>query len=116
MDASVAIYVSLISASAALLGAAIGQLGPFLQTRTAARTERMKQIVQLAIEDHKLALEQGRHDTQQGGRFHVAPLVARLQYHEAVLDAIERRELDNATLQQIRVRSQEIFELTQSEP
>ena len=106
MDASVAIYVSLISASAALLGAAIG---PFLQTRTAARTERMKQIVQLAIEGHKSALEQARHDTPQGGRFHVAPLVARLQYREAVLDAIERGELDNATLQQIRVRSQEIF-------
>jgi hypothetical protein len=107
------VYVALITAGAALLGAAIGQLGPWLQTRTAARTERMKQIVQLAIEDHKSALEQGRHE---GGTFHAAPLVARLQYHEAVLDAIERGQLDNATLQRIRARSQEIFELTQSEP
>lgn len=55
------VYVALITAGAALMGAAIGQLGRFLQTRTAARTERMKQIVQLAIEDHNLALEQGRH-------------------------------------------------------
>ncbi len=47
IDASVAIYVALIWAGAALLGATIGQLGPFLQTRTAARTERTKQIVQL---------------------------------------------------------------------
>jgi hypothetical protein len=108
-----AIYVALISAGAALLGAAIG---PFYQTRTAARTERMKQLVQLATEDHKSALEQARHDTQQGGRFRVAPLVARLQYHAAVLDAIERDRLDDATLQQIRLRSQEIVELTQSEP
>jgi uncharacterized membrane-anchored protein YhcB (DUF1043 family) len=50
--------VALITAVAALAGAAIGQLGPFLQTRT----ERMKQIVQLAIEDHKSALDQGRHE------------------------------------------------------
>jgi hypothetical protein len=97
------------------VGAAIGQLGPFLQTRTAARTERMKQIVQLAIEDHKSALEQGRHQTLKGGKFHAAPLVARLQYHNAVLDAIERGQLDNATLQRIRARSKEIFDLTESE-
>jgi hypothetical protein len=114
-----AIYV-LISAGAALCGAAIGQLGAYLQTRlqtrTAARTEHQKKIVQLAIEDHKSALEQARHDTQQGGRFRVAPLVARLQYYSGVLDAIGRGELDNATLQKLRARSQEIFELTQSEP
>ena len=108
--------VALIAAGAALIGAAIGQLGPFLQTRTAARTERMKQIVQLAIEDHKSGLEEGRHATQKGGKFHVAPLVARLQYHEAVLDAIERGQLDNATFQRIRARSKELDELTQSEP
>jgi hypothetical protein len=111
------VYVALITAGAALMGAAIGQLGPFLQTRTAARTERMKQIVQLAIEDHKSALEQGRHQqTLEGGKFHVAPLVARLQYHAAVLDAIERDRLDNPTLQRIRAKSKEIFELTRSEP
>jgi hypothetical protein len=111
-----AVVVALITALAPLMGAAIGQLGPFLQTRTAARTERMKQIVQLAIEDHKSALEQGRHETLKGGKFHVAPLVVKLQYHEAVLDAIERGQLDNATLQRIRAKSKEIFELTQSEP
>jgi hypothetical protein len=108
--------VPLITAGAALGGAAIGQLGPFLQTRTAARTERMKQIVQLAIEDLKSALEQARHEqTLKGGKFHVTPLVTRLQYHKAVLDAIERGQLDNATLQEIRARSKEIDELTQSE-
>jgi hypothetical protein len=67
----------------------------FLQTRTATRTERMKQIVQLAIEDRRSALEQGRRETLKGGKVHVAPLVAYLQYHEAVLRAIERGELDN---------------------
>jgi hypothetical protein len=109
--------VALIAAGAALIGAAIGQLGPFLQTRTAARTERMKQIVQLAIEDHKSALEQARHEqTLKGGKFHVAPLVPRLPYYGAVLDAIERGQLDNATFQRIRARSKELDELTQSEP
>jgi hypothetical protein len=107
--------VALITAVAALAGAAIGQLGPFLQTRTAARTERMKQIVQLAIEDHKSALEQGRHETLKGGKFQAAPMVVKLQYYEAVLDAIERGQLDNATLQRIRAKSKEIFELTLSE-
>jgi hypothetical protein len=111
-----AVWVALITASAALGGAAIGLVGPFLQTRTAARTERTKQIVQLAIEDHKSALEQVRHETQKGGKFHVAPLVVRLQYHEAVLDAIERDQLDNATLQRIRARSKELDELIQREP
>lgn len=106
-----AVWVALIAAGAALLGATIGQLGPFLQTRTAARTERQKQIVQLSIEDLKLALEQGRHATLQGGKIYVAPLVVRLEYYRAVLDAIERGPLDNATLQRIRARSKELFEL-----
>jgi hypothetical protein len=112
IDASVAIYVALISAGAALLGAAIGQLGPFLQTRTAARTERTKQIVQLAIEDLKVALEQARRTTPPGGTSRVAPLVARLDYYEAALDAIERGRFDDATLQRIRARSREIVEQT----
>jgi hypothetical protein len=115
MDATV--VVGLFTLVGALGGAAIGILGTYLQTRTAARTERMKQIVQLAIEDHKSALEQGRHQqTLEGGKFHVAPLVARLQYHAAVLDAIERGQLDKAKLQRIRAESKEFFELTQSEP
>jgi hypothetical protein len=114
--ALIAAGAAIIAAVAALMGVVIGQLGLFLQTRTVARTERMKQIVQLAIEDLKLALEQGRHDTQQGGKVHVAPLVVRLHYHEAVLDAIERGRLDKATLQRIRAESKEFFELTESEP
>jgi hypothetical protein len=99
----------------ALGGAVIGIISTWLQTRTAARTERVKQIVQLAIEDHKSALEEGRHATQKGGKFHVAPLVPRLQYYGAVLDAIERGQLDKATFQRIRAQSKELDELTQSE-
>jgi hypothetical protein len=101
----------------AAVGAAIGVLGPWLQTRTAARTERMKQIVQLAIEDHKSGLEQARHQqTLNGGKIYIAPLVPRLQYHAAVLDAIDRGKLDKAKLQQIRAESKELDELTRSEP
>jgi uncharacterized membrane-anchored protein YhcB (DUF1043 family) len=83
MDAAIAALLGTV------IGAAIGVIGPILQTRTTARAERMKQIVQLAIEDHKAALEQGRHQTLKGGELHVAPLVVKLQYHAAVLDAIE---------------------------
>jgi hypothetical protein len=111
----------LAAALGGAIGAAIGAVGSnvamLLQTRTAARTERTKQIVQLAIEDLKLALEQARHDTRQGGTFHVAPLAARLQYHEAVLSAIEEKgKLDIPTLQQIRKMSQEIDEVTRTPP
>jgi hypothetical protein len=110
------VLVGLFTLGGALGGAAIALVGPYLQTRTAARTERMKQIVQLAIEDHKSALEQGRHDTRLGGKFQVAPLVAKLQYYAAVLKAIERGRLDITTLQRIRAESKEMTELTWGEP
>jgi histone acetyltransferase (RNA polymerase elongator complex component) len=87
-----------------------------LQTRTAARTKRIKQIVQFAIEDHKTGLEQGRHDqTLMGGTFQVAPLVVTLQYYKSVLDAIEQDQLTDAKFQEIRARSKKLCELTQSE-
>jgi hypothetical protein len=114
MDAVVlvALIGAVATAVAGLGGAAIGFLGPFLQTRTAARTERMKQIVQLAIEDLKMGLEQARYETAKGSKY-VAPLVARLQYYNDVLDAIEHNQLDDARLQQIRAKSKAIGEQTQ---
>jgi hypothetical protein len=116
-----AIVVAVIAALAALGGAAIGALATIftmrLQTETAARTERVKQVVQLAIEDLKVALEQGRHEeTPKGGKVIVRPLVGRLQYYKDVLDAIERGQLTNARFQEIRARSNELGELAQSEP
>lgn len=72
----------------------------------------MKQIVQLAIEDHKSALEQVRHDSPlTGSKLHVAPLVVRLQYYEAALDPIERGQLDTAKLE--RSKSKELREVTE---
>ena len=74
------VYVPLF---AALGGAIIGSLSSlltiWLQARAGARAERIKQAVQLAIDDHKAAVQSATSRTS--GTVWLPPIVAFLHYH-----------------------------------
>ena len=110
MDAT---YVPLF---AGFVGAVIGSLSSivtmYVQARIGDRRERMRQVTQLAIEDHKASVEVGK---MQGGKLvELSPIVVYLHYYALILDALERDKLTSSSLKEIRVKNAEVTQTIQT--
>jgi hypothetical protein len=105
------IYVPLLSA---LGGAIVGSLTSvatiYFQARINERGERLKQAVQLAIEDHKAAIEVAK--TYAQGAM-IPPLTAFMHYHMEVLDAMAKESLTSEALHKIVARNKAILKVAE---
>ncbi len=104
------IYVPVLSALAGALIGSLSSMGTiYLQARISRHRERMKQAVDLAIEDHKSALEVAK--THAGRTVMVPPITAYLHYHEEVLQAFDTGPLTPDTLRKIRRRNKAVTDI-----
>jgi hypothetical protein len=103
------IYVPVLSALAGALIGSLSSIGTiYIQARISSRRERIKQAVELAIEDHRAAREIAKM-SNPGRTLMLPPITAFLHYHEEVLRALDAGPLTTNTLREIRNRNKAIM-------
>jgi hypothetical protein len=105
----------LVPAVAALAGAFVGSLGPMvvgiIQSRAEHRRERMRLAAQLAIEDHRAAIE----FVKLQGRGSIQPLSTYVAYHADVLALVATgKSITPEDVVRLRVRSRAVIDAVES--
>jgi hypothetical protein len=109
------IYVPVLAALAGALIGSISSIGTiYVQSKISAKRERMKQAVELAIEDHRAARAVTEILRQAGRDVDLPPLTAFLHYHEEILRAYDSGDVTPQVLRRVREKNKAVMDAFES--